>query len=63
MKPSDFPVIAITEAKHWAEDEGIPLDPAVLTRETALRQQLAAAERDNPFDLVAGQTNPNEDIP
>lgn len=54
---------AISEAKHWAEDEGIPLDPAVLIRETALKQQLAAADRSDPFDKVVGQTNPNEDIP
>lgn len=54
---------AINEAKNWAESEGVRLDPAVLTRETQLKQQLAAADRYGPFDMVAGQTDPNEDVP
>ena len=54
---------AIDEAKHWAEAEEIRLDPAVLQHENRLRQLLVAAERNSPFDMVAGQTNPNEDVP
>ena len=54
---------AIAEAKNWAESSGVRLDPKVLKRETQLKQQLAAADRYGPFDMVAGQTNPNEDVP
>ena len=54
---------AIAEAKEWAEDEGIRLDPKVLERENQLNRQLAAADRYGPFDMVAGQTDPMEDVP
>lgn len=59
---------AIQEARHWAEDEEIRLDPNVLQRETELKNQLklermklVAQDRDGPFDMVSGQTDPTED--
>ena len=54
---------AINEAKNWAESEEIRLDPLVLAREKQLKEQLGIADRYGPFDMVAGQTDPNEDVP
>lgn len=109
MKPSDFPVISVTqgmsgyfavmywwnpemggfpepyetgfgrypdrasaivEAVQWAKDENIKLDPALVAEAhqsaAAVSSAVSPALNDNfddAFDMVAGQTNPFEDIP
>ena len=52
---------AINEAIDWSEAEGIRADAAMLVRRRELMQLIAAQDRNSPFDMVAGQSDPNED--
>lgn len=52
---------AINEAITWSENDGVRADPDMLTRRRDLMAQIAAADRSSPFDMVAGQTDPQED--